>query len=121
MALDPTRKDAIRERLSFYRELGIGPLYRREVSANSQAENLGEELPEIMATVADVITADQEQAAQEAYLPAGDDRGAKLRAILDDIGPNCQRCKLARFGRKQIVFGTGDPRAELMFIGEGPG
>ncbi len=31
MALDPTRKSAIRERLSFYRELGIGPLYRREV------------------------------------------------------------------------------------------
>ena len=32
-----------------------------------------------------------------------------------------QRCKLAKQGRKQIVFGTGDPHAELMFIGEGPG
>ena len=46
---------------------------------------------------------------------------AQLRVILDDIGPNCQRCKLAKLGRKQIVFGTGDPHAELMFIGEGPG
>ena len=41
--------------------------------------------------------------------------------IQDDIGPNCQRCKLAKLGRKQIVFGTGDPHARLMFIGEGPG
>jgi len=121
MALDPTRKDAIRERLSFYRELGIGPLYRREVSEDSQAENLGEVLLESMATVADETAADQAQAAQEAYLSTADDRKAKLRVILDDIGPNCQRCKLAKLGRKQIVFGTGDPNAELMFIGEGPG
>ena len=49
------------------------------------------------------------------------DRAALLQVILDDIGPNCQRCKLAKLGRKQIVFGTGDPHAELMFIGEGPG
>src|SRR5271165_832135 len=121
MALDPTRKDAIREWLSFYRELGIGPLYRREVSEDSRAENLGEVLLESMATVADETAADQEQAAQEAYLSTADDRKAKLRVILDDIGPNCQRCKLAKLGRKQIVFGTGDPNAELMFIGEGPG
>ena len=59
--------------------------------------------------------------AQEAYLPTGDNRKAKLQVILDDIGPDCQRCKLAKQGRKQIVFGTGDPHAELMFVGEGPG
>ena len=63
----------------------------------------------------------QEKVAQESYLPTGEDRVAMLRVILDDIGPNCQRCKLAKLGRKQIVFGTGDPEAELMFIGEGPG
>ncbi len=49
------------------------------------------------------------------------DRAALLRLIADDIGPDCQRCKLGKQGRKQIVFGTGDPHAELMFIGEGPG
>jgi DNA polymerase len=32
----------------------------------------------------------------------------------------CRRCSL-RGGAKQVVFGTGDPRARLMFIGEGPG
>ncbi len=33
---------------------------------------------------------------------------------------NCQRCKLAG-GRTTIVFGQGNPRAELMFVGEAPG
>ncbi len=32
----------------------------------------------------------------------------------------CTRCRLAE-GRRTVVFGAGDPRAELMFIGEGPG
>jgi uracil-DNA glycosylase family 4 len=121
MPLDPSRKEIIRERLSFYRELGVGPLYRREVSGDSPSQDLGEEMIEMIETVGDVITADQEQTAQEAYLPTGDDREAKLRVILDEIGPDCQRCRLAKLGRKQIVFGTGDPNAELMFIGEGPG
>jgi len=33
---------------------------------------------------------------------------------------NCQRCKLYS-GRKNIVFGTGNKEASIMFIGEGPG
>lgn len=33
---------------------------------------------------------------------------------------NCTRCKLCN-GRKNIVFGVGNPRAELVFVGEGPG
>jgi uracil-DNA glycosylase family 4 len=32
----------------------------------------------------------------------------------------CTRCRLAQ-GRTQVVFGVGDARAQLMFIGEGPG
>ena len=34
---------------------------------------------------------------------------------------NCQRCKLAKLGRTQVVFGTGNPNASIMFVGEGPG
>lgn len=33
---------------------------------------------------------------------------------------SCTRCRLAQ-GRTQVVFGAGDPHAELVFIGEGPG
>ena len=40
-----------------------------------------------------------------------------VRAVLGD----CVRCKLCKDGRRQIVFGVGNPRAELMFVGEGPG
>jgi DNA polymerase len=43
-----------------------------------------------------------------------------MRIIRDDLG-ECTRCKLHKLGRKQIVFGVGNPRAELMFVGEGPG
>lgn len=47
------------------------------------------------------------------------DAGRQLRAIREEIG-DCTRCKLCG-GRTQIVFGVGNPQAELMFIGEGPG
>jgi uracil-DNA glycosylase len=40
-------------------------------------------------------------------------------AIRQEIG-ECTRCKLAR-GRHRLVFGVGNPSAELVFVGEGPG
>ena len=45
--------------------------------------------------------------------------GDTLPRIREDIG-DCTRCKLHK-GRTKIVFGTGNPNAELMFVGEGPG
>jgi DNA polymerase len=42
-----------------------------------------------------------------------------LNHIRRELG-DCQRCKLSR-SRKRIVFGAGDPRARLVFVGEGPG
>jgi DNA polymerase len=47
------------------------------------------------------------------------DRAASLQAVRDDLG-DCHRCRLAG-GRKTIVFGQGNPEAELMFVGEAPG
>ncbi len=43
-----------------------------------------------------------------------------LGAIREDLG-DCTRCKLHTQGRKQVVFGVGNPSAELMFVGEAPG
>ena len=119
MTLDPSSEPAVRERLKFYRELGIGPLYRRPVALGTESQDAGEELVDTLAAEGNELAA--EQAAHESYLPSDGDRVAMLRIIQDDIGPDCQRCKLGRLGRKHIVFGAGDPHAELMFIGEGPG
>lgn len=117
MTLDANTKSALRERLNFYRELGVGPLYRRDT--NPVRELLGIASEE-GATVEAALKA-VEQSACVATADGSLDRAALLQIIADDIGPACQRCKLAKLGRKQIVFGTGDPHAELMFIGEGPG
>ena len=43
-----------------------------------------------------------------------------LAAVRADIG-DCTRCKLHAQGRTQIVFGVGNPDADLMFVGEAPG
>jgi DNA polymerase len=95
------------ERVRFYRELGIYDFYRRQTSAPTTA--VTEDQPEstslsiLQATVADPR-----------------DRSSALRAIREDIG-DCTRCVLHKQGRKQIVFGVGNPEADLMFIGEAPG
>lgn len=44
----------------------------------------------------------------------------KLEELERDILGNCRRCKLHR-GRTRVVFGSGNPSAELVFVGEGPG
>jgi len=51
--------------------------------------------------------------------PLGAGGAETLVAIREDLG-DCQRCALAG-GRKTIVFGQGNPRAALMFVGEAPG
>jgi DNA polymerase len=47
------------------------------------------------------------------------DPAARLVALRAELG-DCTRCKLCG-GRKQLVYGAGNPRAELVFVGEGPG
>jgi uracil-DNA glycosylase len=47
------------------------------------------------------------------------DRASALRAYADETA-SCTRCVLSR-GRTQVVFGVGNPDADLMFVGEAPG
>jgi DNA polymerase len=42
-----------------------------------------------------------------------------LEQVREELG-DCQRCRLSKTRRK-IVFGEGNPRAPLVFVGEGPG
>jgi DNA polymerase len=48
------------------------------------------------------------------------DAAADLAALRAHIG-DCTRCKLHTLGRKQVVFGVGNPQAQLMIVGEAPG
>jgi DNA polymerase len=63
---------------------------------------------------------------EEAVLPEAGGRGpeAVLKLpVLDEVRTElgeCTRCKLHK-GRHTIVFGVGNPRARLMFVGEAPG
>ena len=52
-------------------------------------------------------------------LPVLESKDSSLEVIRDDIG-NCTRCRLHEH-RTTIVFGEGDPKARLVFVGEGPG
>jgi DNA polymerase len=49
------------------------------------------------------------------------DAADALTVVRVDIGPDCSRCKLHTLGRRQVVFGVGNPEADLMFVGEAPG
>jgi DNA polymerase len=53
--------------------------------------------------------------------PASGDAPKILALLQAEIGPACARCKLHTLGRKKVVFGVGNPDADLMFVGEGPG
>jgi len=84
-------RELLREYLSFYQDLGIAEVYRREGAAAPEPEQ-AESLVHGAETLPD---------------------------ILQDIG-DCRRCRLHE-GRARIVFGSGDERAPLVFVGEGPG
>jgi len=58
--------------------------------------------------------------AGEVPVPVFGSQAEALAAIRDDLG-DCTRCKLVGLGRRQIVFGVGNPNADLMFVGEAPG
>jgi uracil-DNA glycosylase len=52
--------------------------------------------------------------------PVEDGNGRTLLAELEAIAIVCVKCNLAKT-RTQVVYGVGNPNADLMFIGEAPG
>ena len=95
------RRD-IAEHLKFFTELGVAGVSRDR----TWRERGGEP-----AWVTSEPAADQGDSGNAA---------GRLVAIRTDLG-DCTRCKLHGQGRKQIVFGVGNPQAQLMFVGEAPG
>jgi DNA polymerase len=131
--LDPELKRALAERVRYYNELGIYDFYRREpAEANldtiqdaailenptTQPEQRDLMTPRSKAAIAIPV---EENIFEVAKSESGvTDPVQALRLIREDLG-DCTRCRLSKQGRKQIVFGVGNPKAELMFIGEAPG
>ncbi len=48
------------------------------------------------------------------------DASQELKILQNDVIGDCQRCKLSSC-RTQVVFGVGNPNADLVFVGEAPG
>jgi len=130
--LDPQLKRALAERIRYYNELGIYDFYRRETAeSGSQPQPV---IPELLPDTMTPMMSAKRKAAVAVSEPEEDifavaspkpetgvsDPAQALRLIREDIG-DCTRCPLHKQGRKQIVFGVGNPKAELMFIGEAPG
>ena len=127
---------ALAERVRYYNELGIYDFYRRErhqppsegVSTEEISEMTASSQPELREEMAPRKSVAVRKPADESIFeilnpkPEQDvsDPVRALKLIREDLG-DCTRCKLHQQGRKQIVFGVGNPCAELMFVGEGPG
>jgi uracil-DNA glycosylase len=136
--------DSLRQKLSdwlrFYEDIGAGPFYRDRVTAvlpeepqvavaTQEHTNRTEEpsLPKRElkpAPAAPVISV----ARHKLELPKVDSgpslfenkiENDTLLKIREDLG-DCKRCRLHKT-RHSIVFGDGNPKAQLVFVGEGPG
>jgi uracil-DNA glycosylase len=137
--LGPEIRSALAARIHFYNEMGIYDFYRRNMPESAQLAiiDIDQEIPvstsqpelsEEMSprkTAAAVQLENHEPGSMfevVALKPEQDesDPVKALKIIREDLGA-CTRCVLHKQGRKQIVFGVGNPKAELMFVGEGPG
>ncbi len=146
--ISETLQKKISDRLGFYGDLGIQLFYRdrgpvvavdRERQLESPARThfstpelqKGETLPKpagkpALQKAAPVVTSPSPKIASLPVI-AGPSlfesmdkiAGDSLLKIREDLG-ECTRCKL-HVARHKIVFGDGNPKAQLVFVGEGPG
>jgi uracil-DNA glycosylase family 4 len=102
--------DQIRRQLEYFRDLGFEQIYRRSASPGPKAAPRSPQPMKIIVEPAPLSKMELPPLA-----PAAD----TLESIQNDIG-DCRRCRLCE-KRNKIVFGSGDPHARLVFVGEGPG
>jgi uracil-DNA glycosylase family 4 len=102
----------ILEYLRFYRDLGVRLGPARAAAAAAARTPAPNAAPGAIPSAPLVIP--KRSLFDSAALPRED-----LQAIRNDLG-DCRRCKLAPL-RRNIVFGMGNPSADLMFVGEAPG
>jgi DNA polymerase len=110
-------RDDIIEHLKFAKDLGVAgistdPVWRER---ERQPVAAGFSRPDDAALTTEDVRLKADATAVIALTPVD-----ALAAVRADIG-DCTRCKLHTLGRSQIVFGVGNPQADLMFVGEAPG
>lgn len=147
LSLDADQRRQLATLLAFCRETGLVDFYRGEEQIAAQADLVSLEAVAVDAVPIAPVAPDSAAPAVFVHVApelfpqmprkpsllspteaidfsspaiAPEDRPTALQAIQQVIG-DCTRCQLAFEGRHKIVFGDGDPSADLMFIGEGPG
>jgi len=118
-------RDQIREYLRFYQDLGVTELFRRAApvyappAAPLVAKPVVVSAPPLVVAAIETPVPKIQPPASPILLPLApeDDTLDKIRM---DIGDDCRRCRLCE-QRSRIVFGSGNERAKLVFVGEGPG
>jgi uracil-DNA glycosylase len=103
-------RQQVADHLRFYGELGVAGM-SRDARWSKRPD----------AAVAEHRTSDIGHRSSEEAQPLRVFGRDALAAIQTDLGADCSRCKLHRMGRRQVVFGVGNPDADLMFVGEAPG
>lgn len=108
---------ALADLLAYLGEMGYGDLYLDPPRDPSRAA-----VPPVPAAsrVAESVPAPVPAAVAAPPVPAGPTGDNAELAALAAAAAACTRCRLAE-GRTKVVFGSGNPAAELMFVGEGPG
>jgi len=132
-----TIQEKLSARLRFYEDLGLSPFYRDRRSPQKQLptspfESSSTSTEEaILSKAAPKVSAAPNSTSQPLVpvLPvatgpslfegAGKIPGETLLKVREDLG-ECTRCKLHKT-RNKIVFGDGSAKAQLVFVGEGPG
>ena len=119
-----TRAD-IASHLKLFGELGVqgisrDPIWRERAPATPHAA--APDAPDAGPVADAAATAPEAPLTPPAHLqhPQHPQNPQHLQSLRSEIG-DCTRCKLHGLGRRQIVFGVGNPHAELMFVGEAPG
>jgi len=100
-------KEQLAEHLRFAAELGVAGVSRDRTWRTRTAP-------------VDRPQAHEPLADQTGIVPLFRSPAEALVDVRNEIG-DCTRCRLHSQGRTQIVFGVGNPQADLMFVGEAPG
>jgi uracil-DNA glycosylase family 4 len=110
----------IRDHLKLYNDLGVKWTRAPEVPVPAAAGS--RRSPQPPSSTPSESKAATQQGTKDAAIPGNLDFKApieNLETIRGDL-KNCKRCKLSPT-RRNIVFGSGNPNADLLFVGEAPG